>query len=361
MKVGIVCMSCGNTGDVDASLLARTSSTNKLRCQKCGSDDLDLNEKTAESHPRPGTHDVVRTLQDVEWVAPHLDAAQREWVYETIVRGSWLNGPGTTGGIYADDPEFQKVVRDARTMKTAVWTPKADTDLDAFMQWKKRVVQEVNRMTEGHWSGNEVIFSSEDLGPWFEEGLNPPEVAWRIDDLMWNGEHTSARRTATDDSYSWGVSGTPGEMSLERSNPDAPPSDPIKWDYDTRAVSTITQRLRCSSCLHEWTREIEDPAEPMPHCSFCGAEKTVSAAGATGVSPRVSFLDPHNVRAATHAMGQIIDYDVENMRVAAEQRKHTEVTASILATNPTMNVEDAQRLAQETIARYPSMVSADDR
>lgn len=55
---------------------------------------------------------VIHTERDVELAAPHLDAEQRGWVYETIVRGSH-------GGVPADNAEFLSTIRSARTLPVA--------------------------------------------------------------------------------------------------------------------------------------------------------------------------------------------------------------------------------------------------
>lgn len=50
------------------------------------------------------------TPWDIQLAFPHLDAEQREWLYETF-RGQ--------RGASPKDPEVQKAARDARTMKVA--------------------------------------------------------------------------------------------------------------------------------------------------------------------------------------------------------------------------------------------------
>lgn len=98
LQVRVACGNCGAQGRGPLRTIAAQ------RCGRCGSNDIGF----ADEIDKVSAKNVV-TLRDVEEVAPHLDAEQRSWVYETIVRGA-------RGGVASDNPEFQKVVRDARTM-----------------------------------------------------------------------------------------------------------------------------------------------------------------------------------------------------------------------------------------------------
>lgn len=260
---------------------------------------------------------TVRTLRDVEIAAPHLDASQRQWVYETIVRGSWLNGPGTTQGIQSDHPEFQKVVRDARVMPTASRLGAASALPPG---WRVELLGLINAV-QFTGPGKKLLWSD---GQWTIEQAGMVIPAPGVGSASTQAEARAAgaaflNEVFTGARHKASVGTGEGYYVLKGGQPISGPYDNPSYAHEDLAVLLGDA--------------VEYLAEGHSREDLSGYPKLTDSWSSQVGRPMTRIYPP-----------------------ASRQAKVAEMVRGVLDTNPGMRIEEARLLALRTIERFPQMV-----
>lgn len=313
--VAVICCACGNRGHVPMQVLAASGVENDLACSRCGSTDLDA-------------------------LANYEDYA------EGYADGSAASQGDITGAADAghDNVDYWKGFADGQEggEVRAVNDPVDPFRLDNDLPWGTlggKLAADERTNYECKNCGKEITHTSDG---WIHVG----------GDAYCNQNVGDAKATPKEAAKT-GI----GELNMP----------PGKVPEDFGVARPITESLRCSNCLTEFSHVADDPATPMPTCPNCGSD-AVTAAGTvtpTENAPKIAYDEELrnktfrcSVCGESYKIGDGSDHDhdeVSRRHKSGVREKVQRIATSILADNPGLGRATAINLAYETVRRYPKV------